>query len=1437
MNDEETNLEEELQEPEVPQQSTNLAFNVGSEDLGEVTGGGTYAPPFKSKIGNSTIDLSDKAAQDKMLEEYDTWWKHGLNYGVVAGDKKDERNRLRNEWYKKYHGMEYEQYAAEKDKEPKTTMYGFTLDTKGINEYTKTMKERLSAPGKGLVDFFFDAVGTLGGETGDKIDDRWDMATKFDDPMAQQIAEVSSVVLPSIMTGNATTGMLNSTALKNMPFLAKLITNSGAWYLESQIIAGLSDTSEQHNLAGSLVKLWPNTYGVGGRFPLPESFVTYDEDSPSVRKEKNKKEAGALSLISTIAGGAIRFMRAKELGQAAPKKMEWYIPKDETAVKYKQQALFKGAEEDILIKIQEIEETLSTKKLSKQNENVLINELMALEDEISRLNTVDDVARQADTSIIEETQAAKNRKVENPDQLELDFGIDPDFDDLDLLDPASKARQIVPDGNVARNMADTTAIKLGDAVGDPAPIITEAMREKGMMIGDKSRDVVMGIAESARMSGNFDAIVDGFRYSTEQMNGAAWAIFRDIISADNLTDVKSLFVSDRDVRNMLFGRFKVETVNEEQARGIAWAIKYLTDRFLGYDIATSTARVMDTLGREISTMAEAVQDFAPDWIDDDRVTGLILDKLNYLMNEYSLNKYVAGWALRNKNWFNTIPPGEMEEIIDRITREFTSAQNSIHAKNKKFTATLKSLKKTMPEAIKPLIDVFRATDGDVVDLAQLYKWTEQQITPWGAIKSPNPKEMNFFAKGLWSNHMNFTLSGKAPLNAAIGNIYQIMVKPITSILGSMPYAIAARDADPIRRTIYFHGAVFETNRRALKHAFRIMKQAHKDPDNLLKAYRKDFRIKEDNVKDVLVNMRKVYEKDNNFGALWQIDTAINIHEIGRIPAARYGLTGLMFPDAYASDMIGTYAARMKAYDEVLYEFGAIPDKGGMDLVRTAEARLAADKFDSNGLLKDDVAKAIAGEVQLNIDDGMSRWINQAITAYPAMRYLLMFPRTQNNWIKNAASWTPITLIPGVSRYNKTIFARTDEEVASALLEHGIDMTNTPNARVVFEQLRADYTGRLMFSSMLASSLFAYAMTGNIVGNGHYKDDIRRKQRDQFGRVPGTVKIGDTWVKYDHLPGSEVLKIMADLAMYLRDLDGPIVEDIMSKVIWTLTASFNNNTPMASIEPLIAIINGDLSGFNRLAAQITRSFIPFSSALGVLSQAIDGAQKDIQGEYLEYLANRIPGARNQLADYINPLGGANNGRVGPNWNNPWDVIVSAVNPFHVTQQPGGDSMTYKTKTGKVVSFNDVMYWLSTSNYRGLSRLNMDSTGSYKYSAKQREQIMSHMAEMQLWRDIAEIMVKPETQRQLDEAKEYVNKNRIDKNEQIELNFQLLPYIREIDTVLKNGQIVAENRYNIGMDTIIDQQFVDRDIKQGNIKKASEREKKNLETQKLLEYNNN
>ena len=35
-----------------------------------------FPSPFNSKIGNSTVDLSNKANNDKMLEEYNNWWDY-----------------------------------------------------------------------------------------------------------------------------------------------------------------------------------------------------------------------------------------------------------------------------------------------------------------------------------------------------------------------------------------------------------------------------------------------------------------------------------------------------------------------------------------------------------------------------------------------------------------------------------------------------------------------------------------------------------------------------------------------------------------------------------------------------------------------------------------------------------------------------------------------------------------------------------------------------------------------------------------------------------------------------------------------------------------------------------------------------------------------------------------------------------------------------------------------------------------------------------------------------------------------------------------------------------------------------------------------------------------------------------------------------------------
>ena len=121
----------------------------------------------------------------------------------------------------------------------------------------------------------------------------------------------------------------------------------------------------------------------------------------------------------------------------------------------------------------------------------------------------------------------------------------------------------------------------------------------------------------------------------------------------------------------------------------------------------------------------------------------------------------------------------------------------------------------------------------------------------------------------------------------------------------------------------------------------------------------------------------------------------------------------------------------------------------------------------------------------------------------------------------------------MNRYSKTIYARTDEDIARALAEHGIDFASTPNARAIFENLRAEYTGRLMFSGMLVSSLFSYAMSGNVRGNGHYNASRRLKERRPVWLSNlRLINIGGKWVSYKGIIGvDQMLSTLGDLAYY------------------------------------------------------------------------------------------------------------------------------------------------------------------------------------------------------------------------------------------------------------------------------------------------------------------
>ncbi len=1324
-------------------------------------------------------------------------------------DNQEENIGMKNVWEKPPSFSppveEEETPPVEEEKDPNKTGGFYPGSNYALGNLENTI-QALSAPGLGLADFFMDSAGTLIPGAA-KLDDAWDKATKLPNDQHQAIRKFASIVIPSLVGGNlAATGVKNLPA--QMPRIQKALVAAGLFTAADAAIIGLSDVGEDHNLMRALADFVPGLFGPKGAVPIPEAIITLDEDSAPVRKRKNMYDSAFLTVLSSLMGGTITLLKGS-------KKMDWFQPLDQNAMRYKADQVINSADADTLVKIQEIQTELANPGISEQVRAQLIDEAATLEQTLEITGSLEDALRQIEARQIEEENIAAINKIQtDPEQLEINF--DPDVAP-GIVKGSSNARQSIPPGNVARNIADTTAIKTGISEGDPAPIITESMRSKGLMVGSTSRDAVMGVAEEARDIGRFDALVDGFRFTTKQMNAAAWDIYTSIIAAENMDDVRGLFIDNKALQPMLLGKFNVEYINEEQARAAAFALRDLTDRYLGRATAQSSARVMDTLGREASTIAEAVQELSP-VIDENRAMDLIIDKMQFLLDEYALNKYISGWQLRNKNWFDQVPPKELDSVLETLQKEFRSAENAIHAKNLRFTKEIKELAETNPLAVRPLVDAFAHTNGNVDSLAKLMKWAADQVTPMGLLKSPDPKALNLFTRQAWGVIYNNVLSGVSALKAVVGNTGQIVLRPITSVLGHGIWGPA--DAfEGFKRTFYLNGAMYETNRRALKDAWTMTKKAHKDPELMMKAYRKDFVFQEDKAWDILEEMRPVWEKEGNYGRTIQYDMAKLMKQLALLPGLRYGMTGMVFPDVFAQTHLQHWLARMRAYDDVFTEFGyADPTK-----IILAEKEHAAKMFTKEGIIQDEALKALSGEISLNLDDGVATWINKATTAYPITKHAFMFPRTASNTVRNSLSWTPISAIPGINKYSKTIWARTDDDIAAALAEHGIDMATTPNARVLWQNLRAEYTGRVAFSSLLAGTLWQYAMAGNIRGNGHYNAGIRQKERDQLGYIPKTINIGGRWVSYKGIMGvDQVLSIIGDMAYYASDIDQAFLEDWQAKLMWTISAGFLNETPLQSFEPLVAAASGDLTAWSRFGANTLRSWIPLSGGLGVLSNAITSSQKDIHGEMLSYLMNRLPGFSSLLPEQIDIWTGQPLNDI----DNPWLRMLNAVSPLKVsgTREPW-------------------RVWLESTGWDGMSRLRKDSSGSYEYSKDEKEIIYKYIGEQQMFKQIERLMKSKRYNEELNKLRAHRVTGDDIGNERIRLETQKLPVIQEINNIVRNAQKVAELRLLTEAKTnpdlkhipnaILFQQLTDERMKSGDVEGAAKLQKKEKETRQLLQ----
>ena len=109
----------------------------------------------------------------------------------------------------------------------------------------------------------------------------------------------------------------------------------------------------------------------------------------------------------------------------------------------------------------------------------------------------------------------------------------------------------------------------------------------------------------------------------------------------------------------------------------------------------------------------------------------------------------------------------------------------------------------------------------------------------------------------------------------------------------------------VLKTIYYNGAVWETNRRALTDAFEMMKKVNQDPNAMISAFRKDYVFKTDKAWDIMEDVAKLYEKDGNWGRAYQLKTASTLKQMSKMKGLRYGMTAMVFPDVFTTHTLST----------------------------------------------------------------------------------------------------------------------------------------------------------------------------------------------------------------------------------------------------------------------------------------------------------------------------------------------------------------------------------------------------------------------------------------------------------------------------------------------------------------------------------------------------
>ena len=1149
--------------------------------------------------------------------------------------------------------------------------FGTPLFTSGGNNhpsgqmglYSHSLPETLGAPGLGVMDFGVDLVNRVTGTNIPKI-------APLENDVMQGVRELSSVVLPTMMLGGVTTA--GGTALHarlgwglgNNP-LFKWFSKAGIGVgsgLAVDDIASINETDDDP--LTMLVKTWPKTWGF-----IPRDWTSLDCDSPRCKQIRNRDQGAFLGAGLSVFEGFIKYA-AKRKGL---KEATGWISETERADQWLKEQAKNGAENVVDAPPPTLQEQAATWYNQKEQQKMMAREInpdqartfdelskeeqdkwvKLLEDNGAIAKPSDDPLTAAQDYIVRQEAKAK---VDLEEEGVIKQRANPDSDDpIEGVHDMFEHREL--GSRTADNMGIVGAAKdqaqvMREGVGRLGSVYSSAALKFSLMVDNPaSRSLFKKAKETLKAAREVAYKAGDHLYTSKEISeqgdelAAKWL--------DPNMSAKDLKKALDDYKTNLYDGVKY--LSDGGYDAALKALRGYFDEYLDMDELKAAAYINTSMAGQVSDLAEAAR-LTEGTAAVRRVQSEIFDRIQILMAEKGVASYIAGRSLNMKKRWKRLKTSEQIlagvqngeiEMGELIKQKYGDAQRTVDI--------LRDIHRERPEMLGPMMLAYEMSNGKIDTVAKLNEIVANNLGGLSkAFFDKNPHIPSQLINALYSNYYNNILTSiGTPAKAGFGNLVNMVTKPLSLAIGGI------LDKETLQRGWMQYSGFSESLRRGFEHMSKVFVMASKDPTSVGYIMREDIvRVNKDNM--TLLNAYADAQAEmGNDGPAAIVQFVNELDDVANNPLLRFGANAMTAFDGFTRAMVASSEARIRAFDKLKKAGKEITPENLKMLTEGEYSRMFDPK---TGMIVDDQVDYTAREMALSLDNKGVDDLNKIIQRAPILKPFILFPRTQMNAIALFDSASPLSVF--ARDFNDIAYKPIEKMGKDEILEHLTKRGIPTDGDILkkFATLRAEIRGRKAIGMMTMMGATALFMNDSLRGNGYHKKEVQKTRREADWQ-PRTYKGWDgNWYSYDGMGFiSDFLALTADIGDNLfTGLDTARGEQLFGKMAFILGANLTNKSYMASLEPMMDVLQQNPAALNRFAATAGSGALPLSGARRELSQLMYPGLREVDDELGQLLRNR-----NGFLDFIDPeraLPFRKNWITGEKVGEPKDFWTRIVNTF-------------------------------------------------------------------------------------------------------------------------------------------------------------------------------